>query len=536
MGQARSALWPLGVIAGIAAEWNAFGTATTSVWLPDLITGWWLIGCGLIAYRRRPESRIGDLIAASGFLWFAGNFTTWDGALGALSTQVLYLHRGPLFQAVLTFASGRPRNRWERMAVTAGWCAAAIPEIWQSEPGTITAASALAVAAMAVFRTGATAIDRPTRTVALQTSLYLAALLVVTTLPRAVDEGPSVARVTLIVYDVGLCALAFWLAWWLANAAARTLPITDRVVDLSEVSSGTLREALSVALSDPTLEVGYPVADGYVDQAGKSLRLPPSDGRIVTEIDLGHDAAAVLVHDPAALTDGVVVEAIETAARLSAANAQLQAELRAQLADLRDSRRRLLQAGDNERRRLERRLMDGAMRRLIGLEQRLDGLGSHIADDTRSQRVARAHQQIAGTRRDLHELARGLHPAVLTESGLAGALTALARQASLPVELLTAFPPQSREVEAVCYYVASEALANVVKHAGAGHATIAVEAVDGVLGVRVTDDGVGGASRDGGSGLRGLADRLDSLGGSLELESPPGAGTVLTARIPLAGG
>lgn len=532
MGRARSALWPLGAIIGIAAERNAFGTATTSVWLPDLITGWWLIGCGLVAYRGRPESRIGDLIAASGFLWFAGNFTGWSGAIGALSAQALYLHRGPLFQAVLTFAGGRPRSRWERAAVTSGWCAAAIPVIWQSEVGTITAAVVLAVVAMSRLRAGATAISRPTRTVALQTSLFLAALLIATTLPRAVEAGPSVARVTLIVYDIGLCALAFWLTWWLASAAVRTLPITDRVVDLSEVTSGTLRDALSAALSDPTLEVGYPVADGYVDQTGKPLRLPPPDGRIVTEIDLGHDVAAVLVHDPAALTDVVVVEAIVTAARLSVANAQLQAELQAQLANLRDSRRRLLRAGDNERRRLERRLMDGAMRRLIDLEQRLDGLGGHIADDTRSQHIARAREQIAGTRRDLLELARGLHPAVLTESGLVGALGALAHQAPLPVELRTSFPPQARDVEAVCYYVASEALANIVKHAQAGRAAIAVELVDGALDIRVVDDGTGGASLDRGSGLRGLADRLDSLGGSLDLESPPGAGTVLTARIP----
>jgi signal transduction histidine kinase len=533
MGRARSALWPLGAIAGIAAERNAFGTATTSVWLPDLITGWWLIGCGLIARRRRPESKIGDLITASGFLWFAGNFTGWSGAIGTLSAQALYLHRGPLFQAVLTFAIGRPRNRWERAAVIAGWCAAAIPGIWQSEVGTIAAATALAVVAMTAYRSGASAIDRPTRAMALQTGLYLAALLVATTLPRAVETNPSVSRVTLIAYDIGLCALSFWLAWWLANAAVRTLPITDRVVDLSEVTPGTLQDALSVALGDPTLEVGYPVADGYVDQTGKPLRLPPLDARIVTEINLGQDAA-VLVHDPAVLTDVVVIEAIETAARLSVANAQLQAELQVQLANLRDSRRRLLRAGDNERRRLERRLMDGAMQRLIHLEQRLDGLGGDVADDTRSPHIARAREQIAGTRRDLLELARGLHPAVLTESGLVGALGALADQAPLPVELRTSFPPQPREVEAVCYYVASEALANIVKHAQAGRAAIAVELVDGALGIRVVDDGTGGASLDRGSGLRGLADRLDSLGGSLDLESPPGAGTVLTARIPVA--
>lgn len=179
--------------------------------------------------------------------------------------------------------------------------------------------------------------------------------------------------------------------------------------------------------------------------------------------------------------------------------------------------------------------MDGAMRRLVQLQAQLDAIDRRLGESKASLRIERAADQLARTRGDLHELAQGLHPAVLARSGLAGALSALAQQAPIAVGLRTSPEPLPTEVEAACYYVACEALANVVKHAGADRAEIAVEVTDGAVEVRIRDDGSGGATPDQGSGLRGLADRVESLGGRFEVDSPPGAGTLVVARIPIAG-
>ena len=214
---------------------------------------------------------------------------------------------------------------------------------------------------------------------------------------------------------------------------------------------------------------------------------------------------------------------------LALANAEARRELAA-------SRARIVETGDAERRRLERNLHDGAQQRLVGLaltlrmcEQRLDGLGADTVE-----LVRRAETELADALEELRELARGIHPAILTDRGLVAALEMLAGRAGVPVELRAKLDDRLPEpVEAAAYYIVSEALTNASKHAGAARVTVEVRRVDGEALVEVADDGVGGADRSGGSGLRGLADRVDALGGRLELESPVGAGTLLRARLPL---
>lgn len=504
------------------------------MWLADLATGWCLVGCGLIASRRRPESRSGELITASGFLWFVGNFSGSGGAVGTLSAQALFLHRGSLFQAALTFPTGRVRGRWIRVATIGGWAAAAVPAIWRNPTATVAVACALVLMACANGYGGKGRIDRPARLAALEAAAFLAAVIVGTTLLRAASTSDVVARITLVAYQAGVFMLAIWMAWWLVRARLRTMPIADRVVELNDETSGTLQDVLSVALGDPTLELAFAVVGGgHVDQSGRSLRLPPADGRVVTPIGLGGESEAWLVHDPAVLTDALVVEAVRTAVHLAASNARLQAEVRAQLTTLDDSRRRLLLAAEDERMRLERRLTDGVMQRLVRLQAQLDAIVDRPGEGTVSQRIARAADQLGHTRGDLQELALGLHPSVLARSGLAAALAALARSAPIAVDLRTSPERLPAEVEAACYYVASEALANVVKHARADHSEIGVDVTNGVVEVRISDDGAGGAMPERGSGLRGLSDRVESLGGCLQVDSPPGAGTVLVARIPI---
>ena len=245
---------------------------------------------------------------------------------------------------------------------------------------------------------------------------------------------------------------------------------------------------------------------------------------------------AVLVHDPAVLGDPGLVEAVSSAARLAAANARLQAEVRASLAEIAASRRRILAAADEERGRLERRLRDGAQRRLGDLAQTLRLARQSAAGPGTAERIARAELQLARTREELSRLARGLHPPQLAEQGLAAALAALAKDFPLRVDLAVPVTGTSPAVGACAYFVCSEALANVAKHASATKVRISVTARAGGITVEVADDGAGGADPGRGSGIRGLADRVETLGGTLTVASPRGGGTRLTAVIPDGGG
>ena len=213
----------------------------------------------------------------------------------------------------------------------------------------------------------------------------------------------------------------------------------------------------------------------------------------------------------------------------------LDAELRASLAELRASRARIVEAGDAERRRLERDLHDGAQSRLVALKLLLTSarLRARRGGDDVEGMLGEAIEELDTSLSELRELARGIHPAVLTDHGLEPALQALASRAPVPVEVKA--DPEERlpgNVESAAYFVVSEALANVAKYAQATEAAVAVRRTDGRVTVDVTDDGIGGADVNRGSGLRGLADRVAALDGTLSLESPVGGGTHLHAEIP----
>jgi signal transduction histidine kinase len=214
----------------------------------------------------------------------------------------------------------------------------------------------------------------------------------------------------------------------------------------------------------------------------------------------------------------------------------LDAELRASLEELRASRARIVEAGDAERRRLERDLHDGAQSRLVALKLLLTStrLRARRGDDDVDAMLGEAIDELDTSLSELRELARGIHPAVLTDHGLEPALQALASRAPVPVEVKA--DPDERlpgNVESAAYFVVSEALANVAKYAQATEAAVAVRRTDGRVTVDVTDDGIGGADVTRGSGLRGLADRVAALDGTLSLESPVGGGTHLHAEIPV---
>ena len=310
--------------------------------------------------------------------------------------------------------------------------------------------------------------------------------------------------------------------------------VGDLVVELNHVEPGHVREALARAVGDPTLDVGLwlPERQEWVDEHGEPLTLPSGKGRHATFI--GH-RLAVIVHEEDLLDQPALLESAGSAARLALENARLQAELRAQLVELRESRARIVRAGDEERRRLERDLHDGAQQRLLALGMGLQLLGGHV-DPSGKELLAESEVELQQALRELRELAQGIHPAALTDNGLADAVRTLAQRAPVPVtvdvdESLGRLPGP---VETAAYFVVAESLANIAKYAGATEAWVTVGRENGSARIEIRDDGNGGATPDRGSGLRGLADRVGALDGDLTIDSPPGAGTRVVAEIPCA--
>jgi signal transduction histidine kinase len=527
-----------GVALGLTAEWVGFGWGDPRYWIPDLAVGWTFIGCGLVASTRRPESRAGALLAATGLTWFVGNFAQVGvAAVAWVAAHLVYLHRGPLVQLVLTYPSGRPTSRFVRGAVAVGYAAAVITPIWDSEAATILLAGLLlAVCAREYVR--AVGGTRRARLIALQAAAGLSLVLAGTAAARLLLPPGEVSGASLLVYEAALCVLAAGLLAGLLIDPWQQTTVADLVVELGEARSGTVRGELARALGDPSLEIGYWLPDraGFVDAEGRVLALPGAgSGRSVTVVEREGQPVAALVHDPAVLEDPGLLEAVTSAAQLAAANARLQAEVQARVEELAASRRRILAARDEERRRLERRLHDGAEVRLRDLAGTLRrGHWSASGEQTKKQ-ITRSQEQLGRTLEELRRLAQGLHPRMLSEHGLADALAALAKDFPLPVDLNVASTQLPQRVAVVSYFVCAEALTNIAKHAAAARVTVAVIAGDGRLRVEIADDGIGGADPARGSGLRGLADRVETIGGTLWVESTPGHGTRLAAEIPRGG-
>jgi len=332
--------------------------------------------------------------------------------------------------------------------------------------------------------------------------------------------------------------------------------VADLVVELGgPIAPGALRAALARALHDPSLTVAYWLPDGerHVDADGRTVALPDGPERAVTEVQREGRRIAALVHDPALADEPELVASAGAAAALALENERLQAELRARLEELHASRARLVEAAEGERRRIERDLHDGTQQRLVSIAMTLGLAESRVAHDPdgAAPLLGQARAALSDALSELRELSQGIHPGILTERGLRAALEELAYGARVPFELDVDLSERLPDrVEAAAYFVVSEALTNVAKHAQAGAVRVRVSrAGDGDGGggggngggnggggvraiVEVADDGVGGADGARGSGLRGLRDRVDALGGRLVVTSPAGRGTVLKAEIP----
>jgi len=540
--------------------WAVFGTAV----------GWSFVGTGLYAWRRRPESRFGVLMTLLGFAWFFAPFSAANNSLLFTLGFVLgSLWGAVLAHVLLSFPSGRLGSAWRRALVTAGYVLvplAPVPAMLVLEGSDLTdcegpcpenlllisrdvelgetllaAGSAvvmtlcLLVVGMLIARWRAAGRSERRSLAPLFGAGAVSLLLVV---GYAATQAPALLTLTFVAFAATPLAFLAGLARADFSQARGVRSLVARLADLPGRSD--LRDALAGMFGDPTLSLAFwvPEHDGYVDDTGAAIELPATGdpARAVTEIERDGRRIAAIVHDRALLEDSETVRAAGAATALLLENQRLDAELRAHMVELRASRARLVEAGDAERRRLERNLHDGAQSRLVALALQLRLARGHLDDDSQAAAlVDDSIDELKQSLTELRELARGIHPAVLSERGLVPALRSLAARANVPVELVGA--PGGRlpaAVETAAYFVVAEGLTNAAKYAQAAHATVRMQRTNGRLLLEVSDDGIGGAAASVGSGLHGLADRVAALDGELEIASPPGGGTRLRVRLPCA--
>ena len=513
------------IAGGLAMLRLGFGPFEFQAGVLALMTGWVVGAAGLIALLRAPASRTGLLLVALAVAWDVANVQrTPFVLLNQLTYPLQLVYAAILGHALLAVPDERPpRAAW--IAVGVAYAASFLPQ--PSGGVAVSAALVLGLGSVSVARLrGRSAWAWPSIA-----GVAFAATLGLSTAARwamsafaATDLRPAV-EIALIVTGVTLSATA-------VRAAQRGIRVTDLVVDLGREAGGGIARQLASVLGDPTLEVAFALGDGrrFVDAAGHDILLPaPDSDRTVTMIDSGGRPLAALVHHPATIAGPSVRSAIARATELAGANVRLQAEVQKQRADVDASRRRLLNAADEERRSLRAQLDGDLGRRLDELEATLIGRSTN-ADRASVDGVI---NQVDDARAEMAAIADGLHPRLLEEAGLAGAVRELARRSLVPVEVRVG-PSVAGDLatEAALYFVCSEALANAAKHAGAASISIHMARMGDELVAAIEDDGVGGADPARGTGLSGLRDRVEALGGSITVADRAVHGTRVVASIP----
>jgi signal transduction histidine kinase len=315
---------------------------------------------------------------------------------------------------------------------------------------------------------------------------------------------------------------------------ARIADLLLRLRGPERVSSVT--DALRDVLDDPALEVIGEAPGTRPGGAGHALPDESADGgRLILPVTASSgEQLAVILADPSLSASDDLVRAAVAATSFALENAQLEAVLADQLQEVRESRRRIIQAGIAERRRLEHDLHDGIQQGLQGLHVMLSAAEADTADDMSRAFIGRIGKELALVIDELRDLAHGVHPGVLSQVGLAEAVCTMAGRYTVAIDV--DLPPGrfGEDCELTAYYVIAESITNAIKHARAGRIAVAGEKNGRWLRITVSDDGQGGASADAGTGIRGILDRVHGIGGDAELHSPPGQGTEIRVRIPCA--
>jgi signal transduction histidine kinase len=571
------ALLVAGAALGIGAYYAQINALNSPHAAAQVAVGWAYLVAGLIAWDRRPANRMGRLMALTGF--------------ALLARQVQYSNNAFLFtvcfilgdvgyalvgHSALAYPTGRVKDRAERALVIAGYTTVlvfpALAALFYGGTSPLLYFGRLSRNSLINVTDDGHVVELLQKTEVVVFFGVLATLFIVLIARRLWLATPRMRRILapllLAAVAAGLraifeCVFTFvdrpfaadYLFWWqfvaffalpiallagLLRARLARAGVGDLVVELEHARPEDVRGALARALDDPTLEVAFwlPETGTYADAAGRPVELPVDGARAVTRLEHDGEPLAAIVHDPSLLEEPRLVSAAGAAARLALENAQLQADMRAQLTQVQESRVRIVTAADEERKRIERDLHDGAQQRLAALALQLRSaqrtLDSREADPSVEALLESAVTELQAANEELRELVRGVYPAILTEDGLAAALESLALRNPFPIELDVVEERFPAQVEATAYFVACEGLANVAKHAQASRASVCIARRNGVLAVEIADDGVGGAQPLDRSGLSGLVDRVEALGGKLRVESPSGAGTRVVAEIPCA--
>jgi signal transduction histidine kinase len=557
-------LWISAAAAGFVAQIPALfgrGPPVPAEEVLHNLSGVSFAACGLVAWRRRPDSAVGPMLTVAGF------GVLLSAILGQLHSPLAFtldLLFGELWIAlyaalILSFVTGgRLATRIDLILVEAYVFALLVIQfaallflpdqdnlllVWP-HASTADALVKLEWAVLAVASLGVVVVTAnrwrvasPPRRRALLPSLggSLSALLFSANLTTLIAGSPSLALIT--VLNAALLTVPAALLWGLLRSRLARGELADLFRELGTLRGVRLEAGLAKALDDPGLVLAYrvPGEQAYIDGRGQPVALPtPGDDRAAAPVERDGRELAMLIHDASLDDDPELVGAVAAVAAIALDDARLQAESADQLAELRASRERIVAAGDAERRRLERNLHDGAQQRLVSVALALRMIQRQIrTDPAAAERLSTtAGEELAKSLEELRELARGIHPSVLNH-GLKAALGSLAARASVPTTV--AYEPSGRlpeQVELAAYFVACEALANVAKYAHASTASVRISRRNGVALVEIADDGVGGAHESAGSGLQGLADRVAALDGTLRILSPPGAGTVVKAELP----
>jgi signal transduction histidine kinase len=568
-GVVRFVVWPAVLVTGavtaaLILTSDRVDRPVATAMLALLVGLTWAV-TGMLEWRRHPTSRIGLLMMGCAMAWFLGRLSLTDSptpfTIGILLSPLFFAFFG---HVLLAFPYGRLSNWYSRALVTVGYLdttvlIAAGIVLFESDPGEpenlalihannplsdalrnaargIGIACFVAILAILAHRwRHATPRWRRTFALAFWTGAAASALSAVAILTRAPYRplGPIDVVAYLLIAAVPLALTMDLLRGKIERGA-----VADLVLELGDTRApGKLRDALARALHDPSLSLAYwlPEREGYFDVEGRPVELPREGGpRVATIVEREGRPVAGLVHD-AALGDEQLVSAVGAAAGLALENERLQADLRARLTELRASRARIVDAADAERRRLERNLHDGTQQRLVSISMALGLAESKLDADPQAagQILEEARQALGTALQELRDFSQGIHPPVLTERGLGPALKELVYLAPMSIELDVPDGERLPEpVETAVYYLVAEALANAAKYASADTVSVTVERRNGSAFIEVADDGIGGADPGRGSGLRGLSDRVEALGGSLAVESAPGLGTRLRAEIP----
>jgi signal transduction histidine kinase len=575
MTRRRSGLAAIGLVLLcwiIGGEWVSIHHHVPENHLIDALGGLSFLAAGLVALDRRPGNAIGKLMIAYVVVWYLGNWGNLQAPVVPMIGLAGQQLSGPILaQMALSYPTGRLRTSFERFVIALIYAIAAgigvvvalafdpradgctrcawEPALFPSRNAVLTAqlvAQRLGFALLALFlvavllrwRRASPAERRDLAPLWVAVCIYVAVGL----MGAFASPDPIAQPFAYLVWElqsVLQIGLPLVFLWGLLSTRLARSAVGDLVMELDRpLLPGQLRASLARTLGDPSLQVLYPLEgqDRWVDADGRPMPLPEPGGgwqaTTVTVVEREGQPLAALIHDPA--LDQGLVRAAAAAAGMAIVNERLQAEVRAQLEEVRASRQRIVEASDTERRRVERNLHDGAQQRLVTLALSLAMLRDRSGSDTSlaaslDQAAAELKQAIA----ELRELARGIHPAVLTEEGLPAAVEALADRSSVPVRVRADFDERlPGPIEAIAYFVVSESLANVTKYARASVADVELSRRNGHLRVEVVDDGVGGADASHGSGLRGLGDRVAAVRGSFLVQDTPGGGTRVLAAIP----